>query len=443
MPPCHHRRQLQDPAAASEVAGHLQAICNSHGLPLALTWAPCLHHSGCISPVHSASFAADHDSRCFLAAFSDHHLLSAADKKRCFTTEVAVFTKSSHPLSHYARISGLHSALAVPLVSRATGEVELVLELFFPRVFSQRQTLVTQLNQRFWCFTHLVVDEELAQEVIFATKQPTLVQESCPKDVSLSWECQREEEFKLTSGGEGESSSSWVYNNTVDRKRRTKVEKEITLEVLRQHFAGSLKDAAKSIGVCPTTLKRKCRQHGIKRWPSRKIKKVGHSLRKLQVVMDSVKEVEGSLHFTSFYSTFPHIAAKSRPPSSSSSPDTSSTSTSTHSNIDPQEISPSPPLSAVTGKDSKGIRVKATFGESQARMRLQPHWQLKDLRLEIARRFSFDVSSNFSLKYLDDDREWVLLTCDADLEECIDISRSSPSSRRETIRLLVHQNPPP
>ncbi|KAF5443713.1 hypothetical protein F2P56_036248 [Juglans regia] len=291
-------------------------------------------------------------------------------------------------------------------------------------------------------------------------------------------------------------------------KRRTKTQKTISLSVLRQYFAGSLKDAAKSIGVCPTTLKRICRQHGITRWPSRKIKKVGHSLRKLQSVIDSVPGAEGAIQIGSFYTNFPEFNSPGNGSFSSmkmisdgskqSNPIPESSllnhGSGTHSKSLPSSCSQtfgpssfcastaaqqhSTPINALSNADTlmrekPGGLLPMACSDADLHT-LNRHEQnllpaaecLKsfgglpdletlpillessshnsgdgDLQLEIARRLNLDYISRVDLRYLDDDREyWVLLACDADLQECIHIFRASQS---HTLRLsLQHASNP-
>ncbi|XP_062209747.1 protein NLP1-like [Phragmites australis] len=332
------------------------------------------------------------------------------------------------------------------------------------------------------------------------------------------------EEYEVKEETCSRDPSSSKLDKTVE-KRRTKMEKTVSLEELRKHFAGSLKEAAKNLGVCPTTLKRICRQHGINRWPSRKIRKVGHSLKKLQMVIDSVHGAEGTVQLSSFYENFTKATWLERESqgdvtysiseqkahlepsipdrqcegrftshtsgSNSLSPSCSQSSNSSHgcsSGSKSQQHGSAPqlaikqevfveenqsstllkavshaelqmfteerpvtlsrpqsqmllseqkPMENMSGMQSKpdSLKIKAMYGEERCIFRLQPSWGFEKLKEEIVKRFSIAEETRVDLKYLDDESEWVLLTCDADLLECIDVYKSSSA---QTVRILVN-----
>ncbi|KAG2400933.1 Protein NLP2-like protein [Vigna angularis] len=525
----------------------------AHELPLALTWAPCIQQgkSGCghsndenyVSTVDPACFVADVDVLGFLEACSEYHLLGGqgvvgtafTTSKPCFANDITAFTKAEYPLAHHANMFGLHAAVAIPLRSVSS---DFVLEFFLPKdchdTQDQKQILnsLSMLVQQACRSLHVVLDKEEEEEELVShhhhhhSKEMEssswiahmMEAQQKGKGVSVSLEYLQEpkQEFKVTTNGNEQvfsdlegTSGAGVGGRRGGRKsgdkRRTKAEKTISLPVLRQYFAGSLKDAAKSIGVCPTTLKRICRQHGITRWPSRKIKKVGHSLRKLQLVIDSVQGAEGAIQIGSFYTSFPELSSAngvSESPkinsdnskfysenglfsnqgvtstsscSQSCNPSLNQSTTLINSNnnnipeiilmsdkqsvvgasmqvhhppipisipIPIQSLDALPPLpqtSSVWNTGGGTFRVKATFGDEKIRFSLQPNCGFRDLQMEIARRFNLKEMSKIQVKYLDDAQEWVLLTCDADLEECKDINRSSQS---RTVRLfLFHASP--
>ena len=53
---------------------------------------------------------------------------------------------------------------------------------------------------------------------------------------------------------------------------RESVSSHIDYVTLQQNFHLPISQVAKDLGVCATVLKKLCRQHGIPRWPHRKVR---------------------------------------------------------------------------------------------------------------------------------------------------------------------------
>ncbi|OEL18918.1 Protein NLP6 [Dichanthelium oligosanthes] len=485
--------------AMSEVSDILNTVGEAHRLPLAQAWVRCKR---CNARAGQASLTAagapfyvanaDESLRGFREACVEHHLRhgrgglveeAAAARGPRLCGDVTKYSMDAYPLAHHARFCGLAGCLAVCVQLRRDDDAsmddgsleECVLEFFLPPDCrdgavqkAAADAVAATIMERFGSGHLKAIVISGLQDLVFEIvadgecmlRSDTVIMADAP-ELELNDDHGGDERDSVEDGlhlaaGVGTADIEAPKMNSGDRnggedprsqvgekkkKTKRKGEKTVSLEVLQQYFSGCLKDAARSLGVCPTTMKRICRQHGISRWPFRKIAKANRSLDKIKRVFEAVPGSSKPMPVST-------PAAVSRRdhalPCQSSALGMASSQGSCHAPPPPSKEAALRPPSH--GGEAGVVTVKASHRGDIIRFRVPSSAGVATVKGEVAKRLGLEASE-FDVKYLDDDNEWVLLSCDADFQECLDVvpalsgasTSSGSGAAPPVVRLMVQE----
>ncbi|KAJ0808024.1 putative transcription factor Nin-like family [Helianthus annuus] len=222
-------------------------------------------------------------------------------------------------------------------------------------------------------------------------------------------------------------------NNSSKQGRKRKID-SLTMEAVQKHVEKPIDQAAKSLGVSRSTLKRFCRDHGMPSWPLPKhSKKTVHTtdlkpspkawtkqnlewpsnkrfgLAFVVFLMVRVKRWRNKKSLRNSLCNGDHLAVSE----STAKPKY------TINNIIPySHVDASPKQTVANISDIKTVTVKATFKGDMIKFQFPTSSGLLELEHEVARRIKLK-SRRYRLKYKDEDNDLILLACDADLHHLL------------------------
>lgn len=338
----------------------------------------------------------------------------------CFCKDVTLLSINDYPLVPSARKAGFTRSFSICLQSKCANNIIFIVEYFLPpneMVLSDTKTflnmLLSTMQQQLPGFV-VASGKELGQrmpvEVVkvsptnefdsFEIGQPLPSLQSLQdggETTEIDSSCQQPN-LQINSAGNATTNNEKIHSHKNNSIQRIEKDHGITREILEQHFGMTLKDAAENLQVSRATLKRISREYNISRWPH-------HKTRKVNV------HVSQGVSFQGADQQCPALSQREK------------VTDSLDHKRSPASRVPSDSL----------MTLKVTYRGDIIKFQLSLSSTRVELEGEVEKRLKIPLE-RFSIKYEDEDNDWILITSDSDLRDGM---HSLMALGRTTMRLLV------